>query len=100
MSTLLAILLTIAAPAMVQVAPNERLAVLDEGPPEGQTVVLVPGLSGCAYGFRGLTPLLHAQGIRTIIVTPLGVGLSDRTNGADYTLTAQAKRLMRRASRK
>ena len=95
MSTLLLILLTVATPAMVQVAPGERLAVLDEGPPDGPTVVLVPGLSGCAYGFRELNPLLHARGYRTITVAPLGVGLSDRTSGADYTLTAQAERLER-----
>jgi pimeloyl-ACP methyl ester carboxylesterase len=88
-------LLAVAMPAMVQVAPGEELAVLDEGPPDGTIVVLVPGLSGCAYGFRELNPLLHAQGLRTISIAPLAVGLSARTSGADYTLTAQAGRLAR-----
>jgi pimeloyl-ACP methyl ester carboxylesterase len=56
-------------------------------------VVLVPGLSGCAYGFRNLTPLLHENGLRTIIIEPLAVGASSRPKGADYTMTAQAGRI-------
>jgi pimeloyl-ACP methyl ester carboxylesterase len=88
-------LLAIAAPAMVQVAPDEQLAVLDQGPPTATAVVLVPGLSGCAYGFRELIPALHAHELRTITIAPLAVGLSSRTSGADYTLTAQAERLAR-----
>jgi pimeloyl-ACP methyl ester carboxylesterase len=81
-------------PAFVEVAPLEQLTVCREGPPEGATVVLVPGLSGCAYGFRKLTPLLHDQGLQTVIIEPLAVGESSRPAGADYTLTAQAHRLV------
>jgi len=86
-------LLAAAEPLMVPVAPDARIAVYDSGPADGPAVVLVPGLSGCAYGFRKLEPLLHDQGRRTIVIEPLGLGLSDRTNGADYSLTAQAERL-------
>jgi pimeloyl-ACP methyl ester carboxylesterase len=82
-----------AAHGLIAVAPQENLAVVDEGPPQGRVVVLVPGLSGCAYSFRKVTPLLHDQGIRTVIIEPLGLGLSDRPRDADYTLTAQAARL-------
>lgn len=86
-------LLAVAAPQMIDVGPQEHLAVLDEGPAGGTPVVLIPGLSGCAYGFRNLVPLLHEQGFRTITIEPLGLGLSDRTGDADYTLTRQAERL-------
>lgn len=92
---LLLLFLATATPEMIAVAPTEHLAVLDQGPPGGPPVVLIPGLSGCNYGFRNLTPLLHAGGMRTIAIEPLGLGLSDRTKDADYTLTAQAHRLAR-----
>jgi pimeloyl-ACP methyl ester carboxylesterase len=82
-----------AAHSLVSAGPQENLAVVDEGPRHGRVVVLVPGLSGCAYSFRKVTPLLHEQGIRTVIIEPLGLGLSDRPRDADYTLTAQAERL-------
>ena len=88
-------LLAVANPAMVQVAPDEHLAVLDVGPTDATIVVLVPGLSGCVYGYRNLQGLLVAEGLHTVAVAPLGVGLSDRTRGADYTLAAQAERLAR-----
>jgi len=67
--------------------------VCSEGPTDGDPVVLVPGLSGCAFGFRNLTPLLHEQGFRTIIIVPLAVGESSRPRDVDYTLAAQAERL-------
>jgi pimeloyl-ACP methyl ester carboxylesterase len=76
-----------------EVAPGEELTVCTEGPASGAPVVLVPGLSGCAYGFRKVTPQLHDQGLRTIIIEPLGVGESSRPGGADYTMTAQAARI-------
>jgi pimeloyl-ACP methyl ester carboxylesterase len=79
--------------ALLEVAPSEELTVCSEGPTEGTPVVLIPGLSGCAYGFRNLTPLLHDLGFRTIIIEPLAVGESSRPGDADYTLAAQAERL-------
>ena len=81
------------SPALVEIAPGEQVTVCSEGPENGFPVVLVPGLSGCAYGFRNLTPLLHDNGLRTIIIEPLAVGASSRPKGADYTMTAQAERI-------
>ena len=79
-------------PSYVTVAPDEGIAVYDSG--EGPVVVLLAGLSGCAYGFRNLIPLLHEQGMRTVAIEPLGLGLSARPPGATYTLTAQADRIV------
>jgi len=81
------------APTILEVAPAEEITVCSEGPRDGEPVVLVPGLSGCSYGFRKLTPLLHEQGLRTIIIEPLAVGESSRPHDVDYTMTAQAARL-------
>jgi len=81
------------APAMLEIAPAEKLTVCSEGPGDGEPVVLIPGLSGCSYGFRKLTPLLHERGLRTIIIEPLAVGESSRPRDVDYTMTAQAARL-------
>ena len=91
----LLLVLTVGATGLttVSVAPDEDLVVVDEG--AGPPVVLLPGLSGCAYGFRKITPLLHEQGYRTIIIEPLGLGQSARPEDADYTLTAQADRVAR-----
>jgi pimeloyl-ACP methyl ester carboxylesterase len=65
------------------------------GDPSGRggTVVLVPGLTGCAYGFRHVAEDLVAAGCRVVLIEPLGVGASSRPGDADYSLTAQADRL-------
>ncbi len=83
LSTLLA---TFADAAAAAVTVNYR----DTG--VGAPVLLIPGLSGCAHGWRGVVPRLEAAGLRVIVVEPLGVGASPRPEGADYSLTAQADR--------
>jgi len=75
----------------VEVAPAEGLTVHDSG--SGEPVVLLPGLAGCAYGYRKIVPPLNEAGRRTIIVEPLGFGSSGRPENADYSLTAQADRV-------
>lgn len=75
----------------VTVAPAESLAVTVEG--AGSPVVLIPGLFGSAYGYRGLLPRLAGSGFRAIVIEPLGVGGSSRPAGADYSLAAQAERV-------
>jgi pimeloyl-ACP methyl ester carboxylesterase len=83
--------LVLAASGYMAVGPKEGVRVFIEG--SGPPIVLVPGLSGCAYGYRGVAPLLREQGFRTIIIEPLAVGESTRPRGADYTLTAQSGRI-------
>ncbi len=75
----------------VALSPAESLQVATAG--AGEPVVLIPGLFGSAYGFRSLVPLLVESGYRTIVVEPLGIGLSTRPRRADYSLTAQAERI-------
>jgi pimeloyl-ACP methyl ester carboxylesterase len=76
---------------LVPVAPQESLRVTIAG--SGETVVLVPGLFGSAFGYRHLLVMLPAAGFRTIVIEPLGIGRSPRPKRADYSLTAQADRL-------
>jgi pimeloyl-ACP methyl ester carboxylesterase len=77
--------------APIAVAPAESLHITVAG--QGPTIVLLPGLVGSAYGYRQLTPLLNAEGFRTIVIEPLGVGNSSRPADADYSLGAQARRI-------
>jgi len=89
---LIAALLTDSVHALaVPVAPKEALHVEITG--AGQAVVLVPGLLGSAYAFRDLVPMLTATGYRTIVIEPLGIGLSARPEHANYSLSAQADRI-------
>lgn len=76
---------------LVAVAPQESLRVTVAG--VGETVVLIPGLFGSAFGYRHLIAMLPAAGFRTIVVEPLGIGRSPRPRRADYSLTAQADRI-------
>lgn len=75
----------------VALAPAESVAVRLSG--HGQAVVLVPGLFGSAYAFRDIAPRLVAAGYRAVIIEPLGIGGSARPREADYSLTAQARRI-------
>ncbi|MFO7652725.1 MAG: alpha/beta hydrolase [Candidatus Krumholzibacteriia bacterium] len=80
-------------PEPMQLDSGESIAVYQGRVGGDRPAILVPGLGGSAYGFRKLAPLLEEQGYRIIVVEPLGVGLSDRPASADYTLTAQSRRL-------
>lgn len=56
-------------------------------------VVMMPGLSGCAFGFRHVTEGLDDAGVTWAIIEPLAIGASPRPLAADYSLTAQADRV-------
>lgn len=77
----------------ITVAPAESIKVTMTGPANGPTVVIIPGLISPAYAFRKILPGLDSAGIRTVIIEPLGVGMSSRPDKADYSHTAQAARI-------
>ncbi len=78
----------------VAVAPAESLQVTIVGPASGPPVVIIPGLISPAYAFRHVLPPLAEQGVRAIVIEPLGVGGSSHPGGkADYSHTAQAARI-------
>ena len=75
----------------VTTAPGESLHVVRAG--SGQPVVLLPGLFGCAFGFRHLLAQLPPRGNRVTVIEPLAIGSSSRPERANYSLTAQADRI-------
>src|SRR5947199_10686987 len=75
----------------IALAPAESLWVTVEG--AGDPVVLIPGLFGSAFGYRRVLPGLVDAGYRTIVIEPLGIGPSARTEPAEHSLTAQADRV-------
>lgn len=88
----------------VPVAAVETLAVRVAEPAERPgrvsghgsvaTAVLLPGPVGSAYAMRRVSAALVANGWRVVVVDPLGMGHSTRPAGADYSLTAQAARVL------
>ncbi|HET9233552.1 MAG TPA: alpha/beta fold hydrolase [Candidatus Eisenbacteria bacterium] len=85
------VLLAEGARVSTTVAPGEILTVTATG--SGSDVVFVPSLCGAAYGFREPTRAVAEAGYRAIVIEPLGFGHSSRPPTADYSLTAQSRRL-------
>jgi pimeloyl-ACP methyl ester carboxylesterase len=88
------------SPRYLHVAPAESLAVFG-APTSGPTsstvasgVVLLPGTLGSAFALRHLTRTLEAAGVRVLVIDPLGMGASGRPLDADYSLEAQARRVV------
>jgi pimeloyl-ACP methyl ester carboxylesterase len=77
----------------IVVAPAETLRVTIDGPSEGPTVVIIPGVISPAFAFRGVLPRLSAAGVRTVVIEPLGMGASGRPGNANYSFAAQAERV-------
>jgi pimeloyl-ACP methyl ester carboxylesterase len=94
--TLFALLLAVSADTgitrTIVVAPAETIAVTTAG--AGAPVVLIPGLLGGAFGYRHVMTLLARNGRRAIVIEPLGFGASSAPAGANYSLTAQADRII------
>ena len=75
----------------IEVAPGETLYTTVIG--SGEPVVLIPGIFGGAYGYRKVTGPLVQRGYRCIVIEPLGYGRSSHPANADYSFTAQTKRI-------
>lgn len=75
---------------------GQRLAYVDEGPRDGQPVVLLHGMPTSSWLYRHIIPGLAAQGLRVIAPDMLGFGASDKPADASaYAFDAQAERLVR-----
>jgi len=58
------------------VGPDEKLTYFLQGPPRGETVVLLPGLGRGADEFRELAGALNKAGYRTVAIQSRGIGRS------------------------
>jgi haloalkane dehalogenase len=67
-----------------------RVHYVDEGPREGEVVLLVHGTPSWSFEYRHLIPVL-ARTRRVIAVDHLGFGLSDRPTDFPYTPEAHAQ---------
>ena len=81
----------------IEVAKGETLRITSLG--SGRPVVLIPGIFGAAFGYRKITAPLVARGYRTIVIEPLGYGWSSHPKNADYSFTAQTRRIARALDR-
>jgi len=84
-------LMSVGDPVPATVATGEVLTVTSLG--SGPDVVFVPSLCGSTYGFREPIRAAARAGYRAIAIEPLGFGHSSRPGTADYSLTAQSRRL-------
>jgi pimeloyl-ACP methyl ester carboxylesterase len=98
MITIAAMLLALIGPAepttrVFMLGANEGINVTRYQGGSATPIVIVPGLLGGAFGFRHIAPLLAEGGHQVIIVDVLGAGESSKPTRADYSLTAQSRRL-------
>ena len=67
-----------------------RVHYLDEGPRDGETVVLMHGEPSWSYLYRKMIPVLTAAGFRCIVPDLVGFGRSDKpASRDDYTYARQ-----------
>ncbi len=75
----------------IEVAPGETLRTTSIG--RGESIVLIPGMFGAAFGYRSIMGPLVDRGYRCIVVEPLGYGWSSHPKKADYSFAAQTERV-------
>lgn len=69
-----------------------RMHYLDEGPPEGETVLLLHGEPTWSYLYRRMIPVLVGAGLRAVAIDLVGFGRSDKpTSRDDYTYQAHVE---------
>ena len=77
-------------PHYLQVPDNEggslRVHYIDEGPKDGDVVLLMHGEPSWSYLYRKMVPIIAGAGYRTIVPDQVGFGRSDKpTEQSDYT---------------
>ncbi|WP_328403041.1 haloalkane dehalogenase [Nocardia sp. NBC_00403] len=83
-------------PHYVEVAAGDgtmlRVHYLDEGPPDGEVVLLLHGEPSWSYLYRRMIPALVAAGLRAIAIDLVGFGRSDKPADRDaYTYQAHVE---------
>ena len=78
------------APQKFQVRPGLSMSYLDEGPRDGEVVVMLHGNPSWSYYWRTLVSGLSDK-YRCIVPDHIGMGLSDKPDDADYDYTLQSR---------
>ncbi len=73
-------------PRYVEVDGGLRVAVVEDGPADGETVLLLHGEPSWSFLYRRVIPVLTGAGLRVVAPDLVGFGRSDKpVNRADYT---------------
>ena len=82
-------------PKKFEVRPGLSMSYLDEGPRDGEVVVMLHGNPSWSYYWRnllsGLTDPAPGKGYRCIVPDHIGMGLSDKPDDAHYDYTLQSR---------
>jgi haloalkane dehalogenase len=77
-------------PNRMQIRDGIALSYLDEGPRDGETIVMLHGNPSWSYYWRHLVLALRDK-YRCIVPDHVGMGLSDKPNDAAYRYTLQSR---------
>ena len=78
------------APARFDVRPGIAMSYLDEGPRDGEVIVMLHGNPSWSYYWRHLVSGLRDR-YRCIVPDHVGMGLSDKPDDAHYNYTLQSR---------
>ena len=77
-------------PARFDVRPGIAMSFLDEGPRDGEVIVMLHGNPSWSYYWRTLVSGLSDK-YRCIVPDHIGMGFSDKPDDADYDYTLQSR---------
>ncbi|TXH68178.1 MAG: alpha/beta fold hydrolase [Lysobacteraceae bacterium] len=77
-------------PQRIEIRPGIAMSYLDEGPRDGEVVVMLHGNPSWSYYWRHLVLALRDK-YRCIVPDHVGMGLSDKPGDADYRYTLQSR---------
>jgi haloalkane dehalogenase len=76
-------------PRYVEVDGGLRVAYVEDGPADGETVLLLHGEPSWSFLYRRMIPVLTAAGLRVVVPDLVGFGRSDKpVDPADYSYAA------------
>ncbi len=82
-------------PKQFEVRPGLSMSYLDEGPRDGEVIVMLHGNPSWSYYWRnlvsGLSDPASGKSYRCIVPDHIGMGLSDKPGDADYDYTLQSR---------
>jgi len=81
-------------PLYTSVEGGMRMHYIDEGPRDGEIILMMHGMPTWCYSFRKMIPVFIARGYRTICVDHIGMGRSDKPVGLEeISYTKQVSRM-------
>lgn len=80
------------APNYIDLTDGLRIHYVDEGPPSGETVLMLHGEPSWSYLYRKMIPLVTSAGLRAVAPDLVGFGRSDKPASRDnYTYESHVR---------